>query len=173
MDEEHSDIKIPVSRLMALCKIGQTINSILDLDKLLETVMDLMIQEVKAERGLILLKDDITQEFQVRVARNLDKSTIENAAEYSKNIVQKAGKGQIIFTHDASSDESFKDFSSVILFNIRSLMCVRSLLRIKSSGLFMWIEEQPGINFAMTILIFFRYLQIMLPSLSKMPDYTN
>jgi hypothetical protein len=44
-------------RLETLFEVAQSINSILDLDLLLNKMMDLLLENLSAERGFIMLKD--------------------------------------------------------------------------------------------------------------------
>ena len=48
----------PSRELLTLYEIGQAINSIIDLEPLLERTMDLAIETLDAERGLIILCDE-------------------------------------------------------------------------------------------------------------------
>jgi len=110
--------------LTTLYEIARTINSILDLKELLNKVMDLAIDLVGAERGLIFMYRSETDEMEMVVGRNLEHQTIKDATEYSRSILKEAGLGRSILSHDAGSDERFKGFKSVTMFNIRSLLCV-------------------------------------------------
>ncbi|WP_289460238.1 hypothetical protein, partial [Klebsiella pneumoniae] len=65
----------------AIYEMAQTINSILDLNLLLEKIMDLVIETVHAERGMIFLKEGT--DWTVHVARNISKETIEDVTEVS------------------------------------------------------------------------------------------
>ena len=120
----------PVKMLTTIYQITQIINSILDLKELLNKVMDLAIDLVGAERGLIFLYRSETDEMEMVVARNMEHQTIKDATEYSRNILKEVGHGQAILSHDATSDDRFKEFRSVSIYHIRSLLCVP--LRLKS-----------------------------------------
>jgi len=112
-------------RLVALYDMIRALNSETDPDGLLETILDMAIRAVPAERGMILLRDDPAAEsFTVRVSRQLDPETEEDARNYSSSIVARAGSGQAILALDAGQDERFRDLKSVSLYGIRSLMCV-------------------------------------------------
>jgi transcriptional regulator with GAF, ATPase, and Fis domain len=89
---------------------------------------------VRAERGLILLRDGDQEngEYTVRLARNLEKQTIDDAAEFSRNVVLRAGAGKAVLAVDTGQDDRLKDLKSVTMFGIRSVLCVplRSRSRI-------------------------------------------
>ena len=111
-------------RLLALYDTIRALNSENDPDELLESILDLAIDVVQAERGMILLRDPSGDGFSVRLARNLEKETVEDAESYSRHIVAAAGAGKPILTIDAGDDQRFQDLRSVSLYGIRSLMCV-------------------------------------------------
>lgn len=119
----------PVKMLATLYEIVQMINSILDPDELLEKLMDLTLDVVGAERGLIILFDGRSGEMSVKIARNMEKETMKDASKYSRSIVKQAKSGKSILTLDAINDKRFKESKSVSLYQIHSLMCVP--LRIK------------------------------------------
>jgi Nif-specific regulatory protein len=140
--------KIPPVKLLAtMYEISQIINTLRDLTELLNRVLDLAIQIVGAERGLIFLLEEGTGELKVRVARNLEHETIRDAGEYSLRILQKAQEGKSILTLDAGSDARFQEFDSVSLYNIRSLACVPLKVRDRILGTVYLDSRKPGALF--------------------------
>jgi Nif-specific regulatory protein len=124
----------PDKEVRTLFEISQIINSILDLQPLLEKIMDLVIETLGAERGLIILFDRATGEPKPVVARNLEKETITDALKYSAGVVREAEKGKAFLSTDAGADERFKDFKSVLLYQIKSFMCVPLRIRDTVQG---------------------------------------
>ena len=117
-----------------LYEIGQIINSILDPDRLLERIMDLAIETLKAERGLIVLLDERTGEHRVTTARNVEQETTADALRYSQSVVAAAAEGRSILSSDAVHDDRYRDFKSVSLFAIKSFMCVPMRMRDRLIG---------------------------------------
>ena len=111
-------------RIAVLYDLIRAINSETDHEALLETILDTAIREVRAERGMILLRDDSEDVFTLCAARNLEAETEKDAEAYSRGIVAQAGEGRSVLTLDAGHDERFRDLKSVSLYGIRSLMCV-------------------------------------------------
>jgi len=109
--------------LRALCDMIRLLNSETDPETLLESILDLAIRSVGAERGMLLLQGP-ERSFSVRLSRHLEPETETDAESYSRRIVAQASGGRSILAHDAGSDERFRDFRSVSLFRIRSLLCV-------------------------------------------------
>jgi len=133
----------PVKLLATMYDISQIISTIKDLTELLSRVLDLAIQIVGAERGLIFLCDEATGVLKVRVARNLDHETIRDAGEYSNRILREAAEGKPIVTLDAGSDERFERYDSVSLYNIRSLACVPLKIQDRILGT-VYLDSRKG-----------------------------
>ncbi len=137
----------PVKLLTTMYEISEMINTIRDPMELLNRVLDLAIQIVGAERGLIFLKEEATGELQVQVARNLERETIRDAGEYSHHILQEAEQGRSIISVDAGSDHRFEGYESVSLYNIRSLLCVPLRIRDRVLGTVYLDSRRPGVIF--------------------------
>jgi adenylate cyclase len=111
--------------LLALTEIGQVINSSLELDEVLRIVMDNIIKLTRAERGFLMLRDDVGQ-MSTRVARNWEQESL-NESEYSisRTVIQRVIEtGESILTTNAQQDPRFGGQESIIAFNLRSILCV-------------------------------------------------
>ena len=143
------------SRMLAtLFEVTQVINSIHDPEELLDKVMDLAIEMVGAERGLIFLSRDDGADMEPVVARNVERQTIRDATAYSRSILREAGRGRSILTHDAEHDARFRDYRSVLRYHIRSLMCVPLTLRGRTIGTVYVDTRAPGALFTPETLKF-------------------
>jgi Nif-specific regulatory protein len=111
-------------RLAALYDMIHALNSQRDPEALLAAILDMALDVVQAERGMILLRDPGAESFSVRLARNLEHETAEDAEEFSRQIVAQAGAGRSVLAIDAERDERFRDMRSVSMYGIHSLMCV-------------------------------------------------
>jgi Nif-specific regulatory protein len=110
--------------ILALYDISRIINSIPDPDELLSRVMDLVITTTRAERGFLMLRDSPAEEMSVKVARNLEQNDIQAPGEISHTTLQQVTEsGQPLLTSDAKSDPRFTGSESVVLYNIRSVLC--------------------------------------------------
>jgi Nif-specific regulatory protein len=137
----------PVRMLTTIYQITQIINSILDLKELLNKVMDLAIEIVGAERGLIFLYRSETDEMEMVVARNMERQTIKDATEYSRSVLKEAGRGLSILSIDAAADDRFRQFRSVTMFHIRSLLCVPLKIKNRIIGTVYVDTRKPGVVF--------------------------
>ncbi|MCP3978891.1 MAG: protein kinase [bacterium] len=114
-------------RLRALYDMIRAVNSETDPEALLETILDMALRVVHAQRGMILLKEESSGDdprFAVHLVRDLDPQTASDAESYSRSIVAAAGQGRSLLAIDAGNDDRFRELKSVSLYSIRSLMCV-------------------------------------------------
>ncbi len=122
MTESHT---IEKDHLYALLSISQEINSIQEIDPLLNRVMDIAMKALNAERGFVILLDKYSGEMTVRAARNISDDMIANKEQISMSAVQTVlGKGEPLLTHDAQEDPRFSGSESVVLQGILSVACV-------------------------------------------------
>jgi transcriptional regulator with GAF, ATPase, and Fis domain/tetratricopeptide (TPR) repeat protein len=123
------------SRLRRLLRINKRLNSELRLPRLLETIVDTVIELTDAERGFLLLEDD-AGELDVKVARNIDQKTLETAEfELSRSIARRAAEGgEPIVTIDAAGDTRFKEALSVSDLHLRSVLAVPLVVKGRAVG---------------------------------------
>ena len=95
-----------------------------DLDRLLESLMDEVIEVTRADKGFLILME--SNEPRVKVARNLSRENIEDAVEQlSDSIIAKVVKDQKpLIIADAIDDAEFKASESVVNLKVHSVMCV-------------------------------------------------
>jgi adenylate cyclase len=101
----------------------------------LNQVMDQIIQLTKAERGFLMLIND-QGELEFRIARNVDRETIEGSSfNISRTIVQRvAEQGTPVVTTNAQEDPRFSAQESVVSYNLRSILCVPLRVKDKVTG---------------------------------------
>lgn len=109
--------------LRTLYAVARKINSVLDLDILLDAIMDSALEAMNGERGLIFLIEN--EQLTLKVSRNVEKETIRDATEISLSILRDVlHAGKPIIVSDTSANEEFRRRDSVVNFNIHSLICV-------------------------------------------------
>ncbi|MFO7681366.1 MAG: GAF domain-containing protein [Chloroflexota bacterium] len=119
-------INIEQARLAALYEVSSQLGTSLDLSEVLNQVMDAIIQLTGAERGFLMLYDEVSGALRTEAARNVDQETIEGQSmQISRTVLQRAATtGNGILTNNAQEDERFSAQESVIGFQLRSIMCV-------------------------------------------------
>ena len=125
-------LKVRQSQLGALMGIGRTINSSLGLKRVLEEVMDTLIELMRAERGFLMLRESSTGELAVRIARGIAHINLdEESFKVSRTIVTRvAESGEPILTTNAQDDPRFNSQLSIAAFQLRSILCAP--LKIKN-----------------------------------------
>lgn len=113
------------ARLAALYEVSLQLGASLDLSEVLNQVMDAIIKLTGAERGFLMLFDDVTGELRAVAARNVDQKTINDSSmKISRTVVERAtNSGEGILTSNAQEDERFSSQQSVVGYQLRSIMC--------------------------------------------------
>lgn len=136
LSQQLVEAETELDQLRALAGITALINSSLDIDEVLNEVMDTVIRLTSAERGYIMLRDEVTGEMEFRIARNLDRETIEEGEFIvSRTIVDEVAKtGQSVVTTNAQSDPRFSTQESVLIYALRSILCVPLMVKGEITG---------------------------------------
>jgi Nif-specific regulatory protein len=111
-------------RLERLQRIAAALNSELDLDRILDMIMDHVVELAQAERGfLVLLLDG---KVTVPVARNFQKEDVMNPeVGFSRTLAEKVARtGEAVLAVDATSDDRFQAFQSIAEIAPRSVLCM-------------------------------------------------
>ncbi|NUO78806.1 sigma 54-interacting transcriptional regulator [candidate division KSB1 bacterium] len=113
-----------MSTYRTLFEIGKALIEETDFNKLLPLLMDKIIEQTKAERGMIIVHDD-AKELKFETARHLGKSDIEHPEfQVSKTViakVQQSGKYEVI--PNARADPEFDASKSVRRIGLLSVAC--------------------------------------------------
>ena len=110
--------------LDTMYKVIEALTSVNDPDAMLERIMGLALDLLGAERGLILMFPEDKGEPRVAVARNVEEETIADAITYSCQVVDQGRLGRSLVAPDARADPRIRDYASVSLFQIQSVICV-------------------------------------------------
>ena len=111
--------------LLALANIGQVINSSLELDEVLGIVMDTIIRLTGAERGFLMLRNQ-QGEMAIHIARNIERESLPGSDPgISNTVVNKViAEGKPVLSTNAQEDPRFGSEKSIIIHNLRSILCV-------------------------------------------------
>ncbi|HXJ22139.1 MAG TPA: sigma 54-interacting transcriptional regulator [Polyangia bacterium] len=123
------------ARLRRLLRINKRLNSELRLPRLLEMILDTVIELTDAERGFLLLEGD-DRELQIKVARNIDQRTLEtDELALSRSIARQAATGgEPVVTIDAAGDARFREAMSVSDLHLRSVLAVPLVIKGRPAG---------------------------------------
>lgn len=128
----NDHLKFWQSQLGALMGVGRTINSSLGLKRVLEEVMDKLIELMRAERGFLMLRE-ADGNLSVRIARGIAHVNLEEESlKVSQTVVRRVTEsGEPILTTNAQADPRFERQLSVAAFQLRSVLCAP--LKIKNA----------------------------------------
>ncbi len=126
--------KISRRMLNALNAIGQKLTSILDLDDLLASLLDLSIENVRAERGMVFLRDEATGEMKLCCARGMDRESLDGVSSFSRSVIKQVAEGHTLLKVDVSSDPALSAFKSLVIHEIKSILCVPMRTHGRTAG---------------------------------------
>ncbi len=124
-----------LAQMRELVRTSALITSSLDLDEVLDDVMDTVIHLTNAERAYLMLYDD-KGNLKVRAARNWEKESLDEAnVGFSRTVINMALQdGKAVLTTNAQADERFEARASVVLQQLRSIICIPLALAGKTVG---------------------------------------
>lgn len=120
--EDYSKRVISTEYLETFSKLAELIHTHLGDKDFVQNILDLIIQTTNAERGALFIK--ASKEMQFIAGKDIDHTTIKDAREFSRTAIKEIGKNRIVFSQNALSDPDFNIKKSVILNQIRSLLCI-------------------------------------------------
>jgi PAS domain S-box-containing protein len=121
-------------RLSMLYQSAQALNSTIELDDVLGSVLAQLIEVVRAERGFVMLWDPAVSTLRFATARGADGKPLPlDAFSISRGVTETVWADQRpLLTTDAQQDERFRSNESVVAFGIHSVMCAP--LRVRGRG---------------------------------------
>lgn len=137
IDQSLLDVdKIEPQHLKTLYRITRAMNSSLDFDEVANMVMDAMMQVTRAERGCLLIVDEGDEgQLTVLVSRTPHGDPQDPSEVYSTTIVNKVVETrQPLLTNDAQYDGRYEPGKSIILRNLRAVLCAPMLVKGRLVG---------------------------------------
>ena len=123
-EEELTQLQLELTGYRRLQHFSERLLGEYELEPLLESMMDAVIEITRADKGFLILAE-AQDSLHIKVARNIDKQTIEDAvAQISDSILAKVIKQkQPLIVSDAIHHTEFKSAQSVINLQLSSVMC--------------------------------------------------
>jgi sigma-B regulation protein RsbU (phosphoserine phosphatase) len=135
MSDQPGLHKISPEHLLTLYEITRAMNSSLDFDEVLNQAIDSIMLVTKAERGVLMIADDDTNEMHVRIARGVSGQTLETEAPYSTTIVtQVVETRQPLLTNNAMFDNRYSPGQSIIMRGLRAILCAPMMVKDRLVG---------------------------------------
>ncbi|MEP6571018.1 MAG: SpoIIE family protein phosphatase, partial [Acidobacteriota bacterium] len=110
--------------LALISKVGITLLSSSTLEQTLEQIVSLVFEAVPADRCLLMMRDEHSEEMRVAVARLRDRVGAVGEIRVSRNVMDEVViKGRSVLTSDAQHDPRFAS-GTVVLQGVRSVLAV-------------------------------------------------
>ena len=110
--------------LALISKVGITLLSSSTLEQTLEQIVSLVFEAVPADRCLLMMRDEHSEEMRVAVARLRDRVGEVGEIRVSRNVMDEVViKGKSVLTSDAQHDPRFAS-GTVVLQGVRSVLAV-------------------------------------------------
>ena len=123
------------SQLKALMGVGSMINSSLGKERVLEEVMDSLINLMGAERGFLMLRQ-ANGGLKPVIARGIAHiNLVEKEFEFSRTIVRRVADTCLpVLTTNAQEDPRFENQLSIAAYQLRSIICAPLKIRDRLIG---------------------------------------
>lgn len=154
LEREHeltvsiTNLKQERNELETLYGIAQILNSTLEFDEVLRSVMDQVIAVVDAERGFLMLVNPATNQLEFTIARDKKAQAIpENAFNMiSRSTVMRVMQTQqAVLADDAMSDAALQAQASILANRIRSMLCAPLMVRGSCIGV-VYVDSRISAN---------------------------
>ncbi len=110
--------------LALISKVGITLLASASLNETLDQIVSLVFEAVPADRCLLMMREDSSQELRVAVARLRDRVGEVGEIRVSRNVLDEVViRGKSVLTSDAQHDPRFAS-GTVVLQGIRSVLAV-------------------------------------------------
>ncbi len=117
MDSQDNQIRI-------LIRVSHIINSIRDLDQLLDSVVEQLIHAIGVERVLVFLKDQETGKLELAKRQNAGLNASDNLSDVMQDILEKVSKlGQPFVSADARGDSRVERSGRFVAGESGALLC--------------------------------------------------
>jgi adenylate cyclase len=121
-------------RLAALYQASKLIASEFDLRKRLTAVLDTAIEVMEADRGFLMLRDEITGRLMVSVAREMGGQELTGSSPSMGVAGKAANDGVPVIVADLKGDAEFSGRESIIRQQLTSAMCVPLKMEERNLG---------------------------------------
>ena len=113
------------SNLQIMYRTALAVSHTLDIDQLLARIMEMIFEWVDADRGCIMLKDEITGELTPKVRRHRRGVQTDDRITISQTILDYVvEKNEGVLTSNARDDNRWDPAQSIVKLGVREAICV-------------------------------------------------
>jgi HD-GYP domain-containing protein (c-di-GMP phosphodiesterase class II) len=118
--DDSEVLRMALLRERTVSQVTDALGTLTDLQDLFDRTLDLVFHVLDADRGMVLVRDPKTGDFDVRAVK------AEGAPpRASRTLLNRVCSEKVaVLSSDASADQRFEAGASIIAQNIRSVMCV-------------------------------------------------
>jgi Nif-specific regulatory protein len=118
-----------------LWEVAKIVNSSLNLKEVLDRTMDLVLERLRADRGMVVLANHLTGDLEIAVARNLGDGREGEGQHLSETVVRKViDSREPVLAVDALTDARFAGSASIVASHIVSILAVPLVIRDRLAG---------------------------------------
>src|SRR5262245_8533685 len=144
------DLVRSVTELKALGDVSQAVNSTIDLETVLSTIITKAVELSGTEAGTIYVFDEASQEFRLRSNCGMDETLIAGLESHpvrlgDKTLVDQAARqGAPVQIADAQHDDASRVHHAILRAGFRGLLTVPLLAADRNVGALVVRRRQPG-----------------------------
>ena len=113
------------SNLQIMYRTALAVSHTLDIDQLLARIMEMIFEWVDADRGCIMLKDELTGSLSPRVRRHRRGVQTEDKITISQTILDYVvDRNEGVLTSNARDDQRWDPAQSIVKLGVREAICV-------------------------------------------------
>ncbi|MEZ5359139.1 MAG: sigma 54-interacting transcriptional regulator [Candidatus Zixiibacteriota bacterium] len=125
LDTLNESSNVLEGRIDSLYKVADVLNNVTDYESALSNILQFAVNEAGAERGALLLYSGESNTLHIKSFMNCDNQSLSDISELSQNIPRMAAlSSDPLIISNALEDNRTKNFKSVIMHNIQSVLCV-------------------------------------------------
>lgn len=124
-----------VGNLRLLYKLAIEVTSVFTIDQLLARVMDMVFEQIRVDRGFVLLLEENTNTLKSKVVRYRHRQAASKISTSRTIIRHVLEKKEGVLCTNAMADQRFRDGQSVQDYALRSVICVPIIAREKVLGI--------------------------------------
>jgi Nif-specific regulatory protein len=154
-----SEIKsISQGQFSVLVQISKLLNSASHKENLIEKSLDLVVEVIRADRGVFVRHDTDTKAFEIIAARKINQESISDLGKFSSGILQQViTKRESCLYHDVMSDPNISQFESVQRQQIKSILGVPVFYKNKIWGVILADSQTNRREFTNENLLFLQF----------------
>ncbi|MCK4333431.1 sigma 54-interacting transcriptional regulator [candidate division WOR-3 bacterium] len=163
---------LPTEYLKSLKRVSELINYRLGEENFMLDLLAIVLELTGAERGMVFMMDE--DELYSVASKRMDTTTTHDARRISRTVIRRIQHGlKSIYTPDATKDGRFNRSQSIMLNDIRSLMCIPLRTSEKLIGTIYLDSREIGLFDAEKTLYFDALGNLLAATIDKSAEFAR